>query len=97
MQLYLIQRTIRSEISGILTDWITLQFVPTNNCVLFVHVKLAFAALLSGAVWVDRCSSTFSTRVEKAPLPSYASVPANNILKSRLVLCNTFAVLSRTA
>ena len=31
------------------------------------------------------------------PLSKYASVPTNNNLKSRLVLCNTFAVFCCTA
>ena len=32
---------------------ITSHFIPANDCLVFVLVKLAFVALLSGAVWVE--------------------------------------------
>ena len=35
------------------------QFVPGNDCELFVLVKLALVALFSGAVWVDGSSLIF--------------------------------------
>ena len=38
---------------------ITSQLVPANNCVVLVHVKLTFVALLSGSVWFERFQSYF--------------------------------------
>ena len=40
----------------------TSRLVPTNDCLLFVHVKLVFVTLLSGTVWVDGSSPIFICR-----------------------------------
>ena len=42
-----------------LESCITSQFELVNDCVLFVLVKVAFVALLSGAIWVDSSSPIF--------------------------------------
>ena len=57
---------------------ITARFVPANDCVLFVRLKLVFVALAFGTIWVD------------LPSPSVVSGVANNNNNLFSTHCSTF-------
>ena len=53
-----------------------------NECVLFILVKLAFVALLSGAVWVDGSSPVFIIKAA-SDKQEHPTIPDFDLVKGR--------------